>query len=104
MTRRTPGDQRRGDIKVVKSGTRRVGPLQILDVGIICPGSQRLVSKGTDTIPGKAAAGLPACTDDTIIHAPERAAQNTGEGGNIDYQDLGLEVADPTEITQVVPW
>jgi hypothetical protein len=25
-------------------------------VGIICPGSQRLVSKGTDTIPGKAAA------------------------------------------------
>ncbi len=28
----------------------------ILDVGIICPGSQRLVSKGTDTIPGKATA------------------------------------------------
>ncbi len=28
----------------------------ILDVGVICPGSQRLVSKGTDTIPGKAAA------------------------------------------------
>jgi hypothetical protein len=25
-------------------------------VGIICPGSQRLVGKGTDTIPGKAAA------------------------------------------------
>jgi hypothetical protein len=28
----------------------------ILDVGIICPGSQRLVSKGADTITGKAAA------------------------------------------------
>ncbi len=34
-----------------KSGTS-----WILDVGIICPGSQRLVGKGTDTIPGKAAA------------------------------------------------
>jgi hypothetical protein len=51
MTRRAPGDQRRGDIKVVKSGTS-----WILDVGIICPGSQHLVSKGTDTIPDKAAA------------------------------------------------
>jgi hypothetical protein len=50
-TRRAPGDQRRGDIKVIKSGTS-----WILDVGIICPGSQRLVSKGTDVIPGKAAA------------------------------------------------
>ena len=50
-TRRAPGDQRRGDIKVIKSGTS-----WILDVGIICPGSQRLDSKGTDTIPGKAAA------------------------------------------------
>jgi hypothetical protein len=30
--------------------------LLVLNVGIICPGSQRLVSKGTDTIPGKAAA------------------------------------------------
>ncbi len=50
MTRRAPGDQRRGDIKMVKSGTS-----WILDVGIICSGSQRLVSKGTDTIPVKAA-------------------------------------------------
>jgi hypothetical protein len=50
-TRRAPGDQRRGDIKVIKSRTS-----WILDVGIICPGSQRLVGKGTDTIPGKAAA------------------------------------------------
>jgi hypothetical protein len=51
MTRQAPGDQRRGDIKVIKSGTS-----WILDVGIICPGSQRLVNKGADTIPGKAAA------------------------------------------------
>jgi hypothetical protein len=28
------------------------------------------------------------------IHAPDRAAQGTGEGGNSDYQDLGLEVDD----------
>ncbi len=26
------------------------------------------------------------------IHAPDRAAQDTGEGGNSDFQDLGLEV------------
>jgi hypothetical protein len=33
------------------------------------------------------------------IHAPDRAAQGTREGGNSDYQDLGLEVddADPTD-------
>ncbi len=32
-------------------------------------------------------------------HAPDRAAQDTGEGGNSDYQDLGLEVDDddPTD-------
>ncbi len=34
MTWRAPGDQRRGDIKVIKSGTS-----WNLDVGIICPGS-----------------------------------------------------------------
>jgi hypothetical protein len=158
-TRRAPGDQRRGDIKVIKSGTS-----WILDVGIICPGSQRLVS---DIIPGKAAAlyedkktktysdqanfvpfivelggrinaaglqfhsrilpleaegtagltlhyaeawtcctarhltgtgasaGLPRNMLAQIaeeIHAPDRAAQDTGEGGNSEYQDLGPEV------------
>ncbi len=33
------------------------------------------------------------------IHTPDRAAQDTGEGGNSDYQDLGLEVDDddPTD-------
>jgi hypothetical protein len=48
MNWRARGDQRR---KVIKSGTS-----WILDVGIVCSGSQRLVSKGADTIPGKAAA------------------------------------------------
>jgi hypothetical protein len=28
------------------------------------------------------------------IHAPDRAAQGTGEGGKSEYQDLGLEVDD----------
>jgi hypothetical protein len=162
-TRRAPGDQRRGDIKVIKSGTS-----WILDVGIICPGSQRLVSKDTDIIPGKAAALyedkktktysdqanfvpfivetggrinaaglqflsriLPLEAEGTAgltrrhgraalrgisralalqqgymlaqiaeeIHAPDRAAQDTGEGGNSEYQGLGLEVDDddPTD-------
>jgi hypothetical protein len=33
------------------------------------------------------------------IHAPDRAAQGTGERGKSDYQDLGLEVDDddPTD-------
>jgi hypothetical protein len=33
------------------------------------------------------------------IHAPDRAAQDTGEGGNSEYQDLGLEIDDddPTD-------
>jgi hypothetical protein len=30
------------------------------------------------------------------IHAPDRAAQDTGEGGNSECQDLGLEL-DPTD-------
>jgi hypothetical protein len=51
MTHGAPGDQCRGDVKMIKSGTS-----WILDVGIICPGSQRLVRKGAETIPGKAAA------------------------------------------------
>ncbi len=132
-------------------------------MGSICPGAQRLVSKGADTIPGKAAsiydgkktktysdqanfvpfivetggrinaAGLhvlfrilPLEAEGTAgltrrhgraalrgisralalqqgymlaqiaeeIHAPDRAAQGTGEGGNGDYQDLGLAVDD----------
>jgi hypothetical protein len=48
MTRQAPGDQRRGNIKVIKSGTS-----WILDVG-----SQRLVSKGADTILGKTVAAI----------------------------------------------
>ncbi len=117
-----------------------------------CPGSQRLVGEGTDTIPGKAAALyedkktktysdqanlggrinnaaglqflsriLPLEAEGTAgltrrhgraprgisralalqqgymlaqiaeeIHAPDRAAQATGEGGNSDHQDPGL--------------
>ncbi len=53
MTPRAPGNQRRGDVKVIKSGAS-----WILDVGIICPGSQRLASKGADTIPGNKAAPI----------------------------------------------
>jgi hypothetical protein len=138
--------------------------------GIICPGSQRLVSKGTDTIPGKAAAlyedkktysdqanfvpfivetsgrinaaGLQFLSRilplDAVggrghgwtyaeawtccmhcaalalqqgymlaqiadeIHAPDRAAQDTGEGGNSDYQDLGLELEKSMMMTQLI--
>jgi hypothetical protein len=119
--------------------------------------SQRLVSEGTDTIPGKAAALTKTYSDQanfvpfivetsgrinaagssrilpleadgtagltrrhgraalrgisralaTCLHRlprrytrlPDRAAQGTGERGNSDYQDLGLEVDDddPTD-------
>ncbi len=35
----------------------------------------------------------------TCTIVPDRTAQNTGEGGNSEYQDLGLEVDDddPTD-------
>jgi hypothetical protein len=69
MTRRAPGDQRRGDIKVIKSGT-----FWILDVGIICPGSQRL-SKGADAIPGKAAAIYDGKKTKTYSGAAAAAAE-----------------------------
>ena len=32
------------------------------------------------------------------IHSPDRAAQDTGEGGNNDYQDLGLARSRLTDI------
>jgi hypothetical protein len=51
-TSRGPGDQRRADIKVNKDGTT-----WLVDVGVVvCPGTQRLLALGTDTVPGLAAA------------------------------------------------
>ncbi len=38
------------------------------------------------------------------IHAPDHAAQDTGEGGNSDYQDLGLEVDDADPSDSKVPF
>jgi hypothetical protein len=46
-------DQRRGDIKVSKHGNT-----WILDVGVVCPGTQRYVDQGTT--PGHAAEAYPA--------------------------------------------
>ncbi len=93
-------------------------------MGIICPGSQRLVSKGTDTIPVKAAAPLRRQEDENVqrpgelraVHRRNGRAYQRGRpaiplrilplrlkvrrrGGNSDYQDLGLEVDedDPTD-------
>ena len=43
-------DQRRGDIKVSKHGNT-----WILDVGVVCPGTQRYVDQGSGTTPGLAA-------------------------------------------------
>ncbi len=43
-------DQRRGDIKVSKHGNT-----WILDVGVVCPGTQRYVDQGSGTTPGVAA-------------------------------------------------
>ena len=46
-----PGDQRRADIKVHKDGTT-----WLVDVGVVCPSTRRLLEKGTDLTPGLAAA------------------------------------------------
>ncbi len=47
-------------VLTIPQDASRVGPpgswTWANDICIICPGSQRLVSKGTDTVPGKAAA------------------------------------------------
>ncbi len=43
-------DQRRGDIKVSKHGNT-----WILDVGVVCPGTQRYVDQGSGTTSGLAA-------------------------------------------------
>jgi hypothetical protein len=44
------GPERRGDIKVSKHGNT-----WILDVGVVCPGTQRHVDQGSGTTPGLAA-------------------------------------------------
>ena len=46
-----PGDQRRADIKVHLDGTT-----WLVDVGVVCPGTPRLLAMGTDPTPGRAAA------------------------------------------------
>jgi hypothetical protein len=71
----SPGRPRRGDIKVIKSGTS-----WILDVGIICPGSRRLVSKGVDTIPGKAAAIYDGKKDEDVQLPGELGAVHRRNG------------------------
>jgi hypothetical protein len=43
-------DLRRGDIKVHPGGTT-----WILDVGVVCPGTQRYVDQGSQATPGRAA-------------------------------------------------
>jgi hypothetical protein len=48
-------DQRRGDIKVSKHGNT-----WILDVGVVCPGTQRYVDQGSGTTPGLAAEAYAA--------------------------------------------
>jgi hypothetical protein len=48
-------DQRRGDIKVSKHGNTC-----ILDVGVVCPGTQRYVDQGSGTTPGLAAEAYAA--------------------------------------------
>jgi hypothetical protein len=141
-TRRAPGDQRRGDIKVCASGTDtipgkaaalyedkktktysdqanfvpfivetggRINAVGLQFLSRILP----LEAEGTAGLTrrhGRAALrgisralalqqGYMLAQIAEEIHAPDRAAQDTGEGGNSDYQDPGLEVDDndPTD-------
>ena len=57
-------DQRRGDIKVSKHGNT-----WILDVGVVCPGTQRYVDQGSGTTPGLA----------VEAYAAVKAAKSRGE-------------------------
>jgi hypothetical protein len=51
----TGADLRRGDIKVHQGGTT-----WILDIGVVCPGTQRYVDQGSQTTPGRAAEAYAA--------------------------------------------
>ncbi len=82
MTRRAAG----GDIKVIKSGTS-----WILDVGIICPGSQRLVSKGTDICrhnPRQGGSPLRRQEDEDVQRPGELRAFIVETGGRINAAGL----------------
>jgi hypothetical protein len=46
-----PGDQQRADIKVHLDGTT-----WLVDVGVVCPGTPRLLAMGMPQTPGRAAA------------------------------------------------
>ena len=61
-------DQRRGDIKVVS----KRGNTWILDVGVVCPGTQRYVDQGSGTTPGLAAETYAA------VKAAKYADQDNG--------------------------
>ena len=50
-TPQSPGDQRRADITVHMGGTT-----WLVDVGVICPGTPRLLAMDAYRIPGRAAA------------------------------------------------
>jgi hypothetical protein len=62
-------DQRRGDIKVSKNGNT-----WILDVSVVCPGTQRYVDQGSGTTPGLAAETYAA------VKAAKYADQDNGRG------------------------
>jgi hypothetical protein len=51
----TGADLRRGDIKVHQGGTT-----WMLDIGVVCPGTQRYVDQGSQTTPGRAAEAYAA--------------------------------------------
>jgi hypothetical protein len=51
----TGANLRRGDIKVHQGGTT-----WILDIGVVCPGTQRYVDQGSQTTPGRAAEAYAA--------------------------------------------
>ena len=58
-TPQSPGDKRRADIKVHMGGTTWLvwgGTTWLVDVGVICPGTPRLLAMDAYRIPGRAAA------------------------------------------------
>jgi hypothetical protein len=78
MTLRASGDDRCGGTRWMKNAAS-----WILDVGVTCvtcSGSQRLVRKGADTIPGKAAAAYddnhePLSPLSPLPHDPHKLTQ-----------------------------
>ncbi len=96
-------DQRRGDIKVGKHGN-----MWILDVGVVCPGTQRYCDQGSGTTPGLAAGAYAAIKAAKYADQDNFIPLTVETGGRVnkaarDWLDT-LTAPEPGEQVPSQPW